>query len=201
MSDSVGSELHDAQTPLTPLPELPGVRTRAPSLDSRGLFDSRGLWLGLGLVAGLVVAQLWPSEPALATATDRSDQFAVCVGPSNISQPSDALYTLDFLTGDLKGAAINPSNAKFTQFFYRNIMADFGLDPTVKAKWTIVAGNTTLNSGGGGTAAPTVLYVSELNSGLVVAYGYATQESQVPLGVKPFLPLDRFRFRVPVEKE
>lgn len=195
MSDFPVAQVPAAQVSISPLPESPtgGVRVTIP--------DSRGLWLGLGLVAGLIVAQLWPSEPALATATDRSDQFAVSVGPSNISQPSDAMYVLDFLTGDLKGAAINASTGKFTQFYYRNILADFGLDPQVKAKWTMVAGNTTLNSGGGGTAAPTVLYISELNSGRVVAYGYMSQETQVPQGVKPFLPLDTFRFRVPVEKE
>lgn len=179
------SDSHDVPAASSPLP----------------VADSRWLWMGLGLAAGLVLAQLWPGEPALATATDRSDQFAVSVGPSNISQPSDAVYTLDFLTGDLKGAAINASTGKFTQFFYRNVLADFGLDPQVKAKWTMVAGNTTLNSSRGVTVAPTVLYITELNSGRVVAYGYASRETQVVLPPQPFIPLDTFRFRVPVEKE
>ena len=163
--------------------------------------NSRGLYLCFGLLAGLAVAQFWPHEPALATATDRSDQFAICVGPSTLVEPSDAIYTLDFLTGDLKGAALNASTGKFTQFFYRNILQDFRLDPTVKAKYAIVTGSVQLNSGRGLTTAPTVIYVAELNSGRLNSYTYANRETAVAQPPQPFIPVDGFPFRQPVEKE
>lgn len=162
---------------------------------------SRTFWMVAGLVLGVLVSQFWTFELAQATATDRSDQFAICVGPATIAEPSDAIYTLDFLTGDLKGAVLNRSSGKFTQFFYRNILADFQLDPSVKAKFTIVAGNTLLNSGRGQSMAPTVIYVAELNSGRLNCYTFAARESQVVLPVQTFIPVDGFPFRQPVEKE
>src|SRR5438105_1257650 len=94
----------------------PGVVSHPPELCGKGavmrrmLADGRAAWLVVGLVAGLGVSSFWPHEAAYAT-TDRSTQFAMCSGPVGgfvgLTNPIDGVFTLDFLTGDLKWAVLN----------------------------------------------------------------------------------------------
>ena len=61
-------------------------------------------WLvavGIGLVAGLVLSGFWPHTPLYAVATDRIETFAMATGP--VDDEVEAVYFLDFLTGDLAG--------------------------------------------------------------------------------------------------
>ena len=78
----------------------------------------------IGLIVGLNVAGLWPSIPLHATATHGLDKFAIATGL--VDDSVEALYFLDFLTGDMRAAVINPKTGKFNSFFTRNIAADFG---------------------------------------------------------------------------
>ena len=43
------------------------------------------------------------------------DKFAIATGL--VDNTVEALYFLDFLTGDMRAAVINPKNGKFTAFF------------------------------------------------------------------------------------
>src|SRR4051812_46171536 len=90
-------------------------------------FRSRAACLGfgtvLGLILGLNIEGLWPSVPLHAAATHGIDKFAIATGL--VDSSVEALYFLDFLTGDMRAAVINPKNGKFTSFFTRNIAADF----------------------------------------------------------------------------
>src|SRR6185436_21109169 len=92
------------------------------------LFRSRPAYVGLGLVLGLVIGLnlegLWPSVPLHASGTHGIDKFAIATGL--VDNSVEALYFLDFLTGDMRAAVINPKNGKFNAFFTRNIAADFG---------------------------------------------------------------------------
>ena len=141
--------------------------------------DRRMVWLLTGVIAGLGLAALWPAEPVHAIATDRSDRFAICtvdVGPGT----SDAVFVLDFLTGRLTGALLNSQSGIFTNFYFRNVAADFIVDPNTKAKYAIIPGAGFLNTGGGLTTASGVVYIGELSSGKLVAYRFPYRNSARP---------------------
>jgi len=149
------------------------------------------VWLLTGVLAGLALASLWPTEQVHAIATDRSDRFAVTtvdVGPGT----PDAVFVLDFLTGRLTGALLNPTSGVFTNFYFRNVAADFIVDPNVKAKYAMIPGAGVLNSGGGVTTASGVIYIGELASGKLVAYRFPFRNSREPLN--DILPLEPFAF-------
>lgn len=160
--------------------------------------DRRLALLGIGLVAGLCLAYVWPHEKAQAVATDRDDRFAVCTVETQTSfgQP-EAVFVLDFLTGRLSGAMLNQQSASFTNFWYRNVAADFNLKPSAaaKAKYCIIPGNAYLTSGGGATVSTGVIYVGELTSGKVVCYSFAVRNSKTPLPPVPLEPIAFFPFR------
>lgn len=90
--------------------------------------QSRPAWLSmgvlLGLVVGLNISGIWPSIPLHATATQGLDKFAIATGL--VDDTVEAIYFLDFLTGDLWAAVINPKSGKFNALYKRNIAADFG---------------------------------------------------------------------------
>ena len=78
----------------------------------------------LGLILGLNIQGIWPSVPLHASATHGLDKFAIATGLVN--EGVEALYFLDYLTGDMRAAVMNPKSGKFNSFFTRNIAADFG---------------------------------------------------------------------------
>ena len=158
--------------------------------------ERRLAWMGMGLVAGLCLAYFWPHEMAHAVATDRSDRFAVCTIDVGFANP-EAVFVLDFLTGRLQGAMLNQQTAMFTNFWARNIAADFQVksDSGAKAKYVIIPGRADLTSQGGITTATGVLYIGELTSGKVGVYRFPFRTSKQPLPVQPIEPFDYFPFR------
>ena len=172
----------------------------------RARMSERLVLLAVGLVAGLAIASFWPHEPAYAN-TDRTQQFAMCTGPVGgfvgLTNPIDGVFTLDFLTGDLKGAVVSlVPGAGFTSYYQRNIVADFGLDPKTEGKYAICTGNAQLQGRQGATFASGVVYISELNSGKVICYAFPYKDN-APRGNTPntFIPVANFPFRAPVEKD
>jgi hypothetical protein len=162
--------------------------------------ERRLVWMGFGLVAGLCLAYCWPHETAQAVATDRDDRFAICTvqtqALSELGQP-EAVFVLDFLTGRLTGAMLNPQSFTFTNIWFRQIAADFqaGAKATAKAKYCIIPGNAYLNSGDGTTMSAGCIYVGEMTSGKVIVYSFAVRNSKVPLPVMPLVPVTFFPFR------
>lgn len=160
--------------------------------------ERRFVWMGLGLVAGLCLAYCWPHETAQAVATDRDDRFAVCTveTQTNFGMP-EAVFVMDFLTGRLTGAQLNQQSYAFTNFWFRNVAADFGLKPSAaaKAKYCIIPGNAYLTSAGGATVSSGVIYVGELTSGKVVCYTFSVRNSKTPLPVMQLDPIAFFPFR------
>ena len=75
---------------------------------------SRPACAGVGIVAGLVIGLniqgLWPSVPLHASATHGLERFAIATGL--VDERVEALYFLDYLTGDLRAAVINPKTGK-----------------------------------------------------------------------------------------
>ncbi len=167
--------------------------------------ESRWIWLGLGLFAGLSVAQFWPHEPVYAVATHGDDRFAICtvpvtpVGPVGVGEP-EAVFVLDNLTGRLTGAWMNTQAAKFTNFYQRSIAEDFRTGGgSAKMRFLVIPGQGGFTNSNGGSQARAqtasgVIYVAEQTSGKVGAYGfyYSLSGQAGKLNVEP---IDSFSFR------
>lgn len=163
--------------------------------------ERRLAWMAMGLMVGLCLAYFWPHEVAQAVATDRDERFAVCTVPVESSAGGfgnpEAVFVLDFLTGRLSGAMLNAQTGIFTNFWFRNIAADFQVqaDAAAKAKYVIIPGHANINSGRGATTASSVIYIGELTSGKIGAYKFNFRTSKTPLPVQPIEPFAYFPFR------
>jgi hypothetical protein len=160
--------------------------------------------LAAGIVIGVTAIgrQEPPVLPVFATATHGQDNFAVCTG--EVEDGLDAIYFLDFLTGDLRAAVMNVRSHKFTAYYHRNIMKDLEVkDPIKNPRFLMVTGIADLQRGAGNQRlGRAVVYVAELNSGVCVAYGVPSVQTKTALGFQAaaqLLPIDRLVFRsVPV---
>jgi hypothetical protein len=136
------------------------------------LFRSRAAYVGLGTVLGLVIGLnlegLWPAAPLHASATHGIDKFAIATGL--VDNDVEALYFLDFLTGDMRAAVINPKTGKFNSFYTRNIAADFG-GAGRNSGYLMVTGSVNMPRGTNNFQyADSIVYVAEASTGVVAAY-------------------------------
>jgi len=162
--------------------------------------ERRWVWLAAGLLAGLCVSYFWPHEPALATTNDRSAKFGLA---TCMVQPAfggagelEGIFVLDYLTGRLTGAVLDPKALKFSHLYFRNVAADFQVNPKGgDAQYAMVCGRNPMISGGGATIAPCVVYVAELKSGKVAAYLFPYNDSNRGVGPVQMQPSDVFPFR------
>jgi hypothetical protein len=158
--------------------------------------------LAIGLIAGLNVQGIWPNVPLHATATHGLDRFAICTGL--VDDTVEAIYFLDFLTGDLRAAVINPKNGKFNAYYTRNIAADFGTI-TKNPRYLIVTGFADMPRGRANFQfAKSIVYVAEASTGQVAAYAIPWNSSLQAAG-KPqqgeFQPLDLAPFRTTIIRD
>jgi hypothetical protein len=127
-----------------------------------------GFGIAVGLIVGLNIQGIWPSVPLHASATHGIDKFAIATGL--VDERVEALYFLDFLTGDMRAAVVNPKNGRFTAFFTRNINNDFG-GAGRNSGYLMVTGSVAMPRG---TAdfqfASSIVYVAEASTGAVAAY-------------------------------
>lgn len=165
------------------------------------LKDQRLAWLVCGFIAGLCVAYVWPHEQAYAVATDRDQRFAIATVEVGIGNP-EAIFVLDFLTGRLHGAMLNPQSQMFTNFWFRSIAADFQVaGEGAKAQYAMIPGVGNLTSGRGTQTAAGVLYIGELTTGKIVAYRFPFRVSRNPIPeVGTLDPFAFFPFREAVQE-
>jgi hypothetical protein len=128
--------------------------------------------LVVGMALGAVLAAGWhgvSSTPtAFATATHGADNFAIATGL--VDDGIEALYFLDFLTGDLRAAVVSRRNGEFTGFFQYNVMSDFD-KVTDSPKFLMVTGQADIPRGRGPTQiGKSLVYVADPTSGQVFAY-------------------------------
>ena len=170
----------------------------------RGYREWSGLvCLGIGLAGGLVLTSAWPNTPLHAVATDRIETFAIATGP--VDDQSEAVYFLDFLTGDLNAAVIGrqPGGGAYlvTGHYFRNVLKDLGVDPAKNPRFLMTTGLADLMRGGkGGTVQPSraVIYVAEVTSGRVAAYAVpwnATLHTRGQFVRQPLVQIIAFPFR------
>lgn len=152
--------------------------------------------IALGLIVGLNIQGIWPSVPLHAAATHGIDKFAIATGL--VDSGVEALYFLDFLTGDMRAAVINPKSGKFNSFFTRNIAADFA-GAGRNSGYLMVTGSADMPRG---TAqyqyARSIVYVAEAGTGAVAAYTIPWNSSLQAAGKTQygqFQPLDVAQFR------
>ena len=162
------------------------------------LTKDRLTWLCLGLMAGLAASSFWPHEPLYATSTDRNDKFAMTTCEVNLVDRFEAVFVLDFLTGQLQGATLDFRDGGFQYHFYRNIAQDFQVDPNAEPNYAILAGRAQLQGKRGITPATGVIYVAELSTGRVNAYGFPYQQGRSRNREVPPIelqPVGTFQFR------
>ena len=160
------------------------------------------LAMGIGLAAGLVLSGFWPHTPLHAVCTDRSDTFAMATGP--VDNEVEAVYFLDFLTGDLGALVMGRQPRTWTGFFRTNVSTDLGIDSQKNPKFMMVTGIDALRRSGGSTVNPSsaVCYVAEVTSGKLAAYaipwsGPRYAANQVQNGALVLVAATQFRQAVP----
>jgi hypothetical protein len=164
------------------------------------LFRSRAAYVGLGTVLGLVIGLnlegIWPTAPLHASATHGIDKFAIATGL--VDNEVEALYFLDFLTGDMRAAVINPKTGKFNAFYTRNIATDFG-GAGRSSGYLMVTGSVNMPRGANNYQyADSIVYVAEASTGQVAAYTIPWNSSLQAAGKRQygeFQPLDVQQFR------
>lgn len=148
-------------------------------------------WLLAGTLFGMALSYYCPHEPAYAHAAAMSDKFAMCTVETLPAQ-SDAVFILDMVTGRLFGAAHNAQTGGFSQTYARNLAQDFRV--VENAQYVLVPGRAILQSTGGVPPASGVVYVGELNSGMVNMYGFHYNQNRPMMG-QPLVPVGSFRWR------
>jgi hypothetical protein len=150
----------------------------------------------LGLIIGLNIQGIWPSVPLHASATHGLDKFAIATGL--VDAGVEALYFLDYLTGDMRAAVINPKTGQFNSFFTRNIAADFG-GAGRNTGYLMVTGAANMPRGTANFQyAGSIVYVAEASTGAVAAYTIPWNSSMQAGGKTQygeFQPLDVAQFR------
>lgn len=160
---------------------------------------NRWWWLLAGVALGAVVGGFWPHSALHAVATDRSDTFAIATG--HVDEEVEAVYFLDFLTGDLRAVVMGRNN-KFQGAFQYNVLPDFKIDPAKNPKFMMVTGiNQTRRGAGAAQISSSILYVAEITTGQCAAYGLPWLPGVRATGApvkNTLVPLDMVRFRAVV---
>lgn len=157
-----------------------------------------GIGAVVGLVIGLNVRGIWPNIPLHATATHGFDNFAIATGL--IDNEIEALYFLDFLTGDLKAAVLNQRTGDFGAMFHYNVAKDFaGVAGAKNPRYLMVTGEANIPRGKAGyQLGMSAIYIAEANSAQLVAYLLPWNSSLHAAG-KPqqgqFVPVGRLQLR------
>ncbi|MCC6125879.1 MAG: hypothetical protein IT426_13005 [Pirellulales bacterium] len=157
---------------------------------------SLGIGIGLGVVAVLMIGGVWPQTPLHATATDRVDSFAMSSGL--VDENVEAVYFLDFLTGDLNAVVMGRQSGHFTGYFKANVAADMGIDNAKNPRYMMITGTVDLRRSSRLQYSQAVVYVAEVTSGKVAAYAIPWSsglQQGGQGGVQPLIPIASTRFR------
>jgi hypothetical protein len=140
----------------------------------------------LGLAAGIVVTavgiagyslgmlntsqsnQNVPPAMLNAMGATHGETIAMATGPMD---DCEALYVLDYLTGDLQCWVIESRTGKFNSLFKYNVTADLAVEQGKKPDYVMVTGSAGFRGGGiANNLGSSVCYVADGNTGNVAAY-------------------------------
>lgn len=155
----------------------------------------------LGLFLGAVVVAGWhglgQGTQVQATATHGERNFAIATG--YVEDGVEAIYFLDYLTGDLRAAVVSRRTGEFVAFFERNLQQDFS-GASKNPRYLMVTGSARLPTRGVGNLnlASNLVYVAEAASGEVAAYGMPWNQTASAKGAAQrggFVPIAKGGFR------
>ncbi|TWT87544.1 hypothetical protein Mal64_30850 [Pseudobythopirellula maris] len=133
--------------------------------------------LVVGGLAGALVTTILRETPALAlpelqvhaTATQGNDNFAIATGL--VDDGVEALYSLDFTTGDLRAVVVSRRRPAFAASFRHNVAADLGTGGVKNPQYLMVTGQVDISRGSGASqVAASAVYVVEATTGQCAAY-------------------------------
>lgn len=160
-------------------------------------FNTNREWMGWPAVAllavGIVAGSWWRAVPAVQALTALADDaFAVCTVP--VDGTTEGIFILDFETGDLSGAVLNPATSRFGVSYKHNVLADLGFKPgqVKNPRFLLVSGVADLRQTPV-PISPSVLYVTDSTTGTTVVYGIPWNAQQAQSGqpiIAKLVPLD-----------
>ncbi len=137
----------------------------------------------------------WPQPEIKASVANGNDKFTMVTVPLTETGEIEGVFVLNHLTGQLTGGAIYSQTGKFGYSFMHNVAADFQTSKkTPEPKYAIVSGTANLQSSGGVQPAFGVIYIGELSSGAVIAYGFPRPTNRNAGSAMPLVKLDFFKF-------
>jgi hypothetical protein len=166
-----------------------------------------GLLIGVGMMIGALVAVTYwtPQQPLLpdallhASTAQGSESFALATGPVDTNM--EGLFTLDFLTGELRCWMINQRTGKLGGVFHYNVTNDLQAAGSIgkNPKYLLVTGRSVfVSSGGVRRLGDTIAYVSDANTGVVCAYGVPWDRTRATAGASQegvLVPLQKVQAR------
>jgi hypothetical protein len=161
----------------------------------RDLF-ARGVCLTLGVLFGVAAAGFMPHSPLHAVSNDRGETFAICTAP--MDDEIEAIFFLDFLTGDLRAAALSPQTRKFIAYYQFNVLQSLGVDATKTPRYLMVSGMCDMRRGMGVRLGRGLIYIAEANSGKVAAFAVPWVREAINSGRSiqaALIPIDAATFR------
>jgi hypothetical protein len=137
-----------------------------------------------------------PYAPLHAVGNAAGDTFAIATGP--MDEEVEAVFFLDFLTGDLTAAALNPRLLRFNALFHTNVLNAMQIDVSKNPKFSMVTGMLGVRRGSGPGWGQSVAYVAESTTGRVGAFATPWERSMAtankPMkGVLRLLDIATFR--------
>lgn len=136
-----------------------------------------------------------PVRHAQAQVANGNDKFTMVTVPISGGNENYAVFVLNHLTGVLRGAALNNATGTFTHHYVYNVGADFQTAAaTPDPKYAIVSSFATFQASGAGQPANGVIYIGELSSGAVIAYGFQLPRGRVQQAPMGMTKLDFFKF-------
>jgi hypothetical protein len=164
-----------------------------------------GLALAIGVAIGMVAGgdpatdlsnePTFQGMPVRALGASSGTTYALSTGP--VDGESEAIYALDFLTGDLYAWVFYPRLGQFgAEYGPYNVTADLQSEAGKTPSYVMVTGQSDVRGPGGqATFANSIVYVADSNTGRVGAYAIPWDRNSYAQGAPQkatFLPLAVF---------
>ena len=140
----------------------------------------------IGAAAGGIVAAWRPPGRVQAVSSLADESFAACTAP--VTGTMEGFFILDFETGDLSGGVLSPTTMKFAVAYRHNVLRDLGFKAgkVKNPKFLLLSGVASFAGQGAAQMGQSVLYVTDVATGVTAAYGIPWNEQARP-GTSPVM--------------